>query len=75
MAVVGRWPQVSLEALPLVGFYPFRDGSFVVENFRNTSVDVRVGAEKVSVEARGWHYHWMEMAGLTAKGMHPERAV
>lgn len=49
---------LSFEAPNRVAFYPFEDGSWVVENFRDEPAAVEVGGEALSVEARGWSRRW-----------------
>lgn len=41
-----------------VAFYPFLDGSWVVENFNDTPVDVRLNGRPMTVGAREWTYQW-----------------
>lgn len=41
-----------------VGFYPFTDGSWVLENFTNTPVTAEVNGQAVRLPARGWSCHW-----------------
>lgn len=41
-----------------VALYLFRDGSWVVENFNPTAVDVSVNGEKRSLGARDWLQYW-----------------
>jgi len=41
-----------------VALYLFRDGSWVVENFSDESVNVELNHQPLQVEARGWVHHW-----------------
>lgn len=41
-----------------VAFYPFADGSWVVENFNDEPADVRVGGETHRIAARDWKLRW-----------------
>jgi hypothetical protein len=66
-------PQAQLDELraPLLGpfkttfrapnqtaLYLFKDGSWVIENFTDQSVEAQLNGEKVSVPARSWTYRW-----------------
>ncbi|MCL4193796.1 MAG: hypothetical protein KJZ87_18810, partial [Thermoguttaceae bacterium] len=51
---VGR----TFEAPNRVGLYLFDDGSWVVENFNDEPVTVRLDGQPVEVPARGWVRHW-----------------
>ncbi len=50
--------KASVAAPNQVGFYLFRDGSWVMENFNNEPVTVRLNGEAFQVAARGWNYRW-----------------
>src|SRR5579883_346389 len=50
--------KVSLVAPAKVAWYLFTDGSWVVENFNDGPVSVRVGNKPVQLEARTWKYQW-----------------
>jgi len=39
-------------------FFPFKDGSWVVENFQNTNVLVTVNGVSINVPSRGWTYQF-----------------
>lgn len=67
-------PQAELDALraamlkPLgqelrapnrVGLYLFEDGSWVIENFNDEAVTVRLNGETHQVSARQWKHHWV----------------
>jgi hypothetical protein len=41
-----------------VALYLFRDGSWVVENFTDENVNVRLNGKTLSVAARDWLYKW-----------------
>ena len=41
-----------------VSYFPFSDGSWVVENFSNKQVEVQVAGNTLSVGARAWQYSW-----------------
>ena len=41
-----------------VAFYLFADGSWVIENFRDETVDVELDGTKRTVSPRGWLFHW-----------------
>jgi hypothetical protein len=68
-----QWPQPELDALresllrPFhvsfrspgqVALYLFRDGSWVVENFRDEAATVELNGKSLTVAARGWRYEW-----------------
>ncbi len=62
---LARWREPLLKACGRrftapnrVGFYPFSDGSWVVENFRDDPVEAVVDGETVKVGARGWVCRW-----------------
>ncbi len=48
----------SLEAPNRVAFYVMSDGSWVVENFNDAPVSVKLDGLERSVQARGWSYSW-----------------
>jgi hypothetical protein len=48
----------SFEAPSRVGLYLFADGSWVVENFNDRPVDVKLDGKPLSIPARGWRYQW-----------------
>ncbi len=48
----------SLEAPSRVGFYPFADGSWVIENFSDDVVAVRLDGRSLTISPRGWFYEW-----------------
>lgn len=50
--------KVAFAAPNRVGLYLFRDGSWVVENFNDEAVSVRVNGKEQTVAGRGWRYHW-----------------
>jgi hypothetical protein len=39
-------------------FFPFSDGSWVVENFENMNIVARVNGAQVNVPSRDWVYQW-----------------
>jgi len=41
-----------------VGLYLFSDGGWVVENFTDTSADIQVNGQPMTVPARGWVHEW-----------------
>ena len=41
-----------------MAFYPFADGSWVIENFNDEPVTVDLNGESRQVAARGWIMHW-----------------
>ena len=48
----------TLRAPNHVGFYPFRDGSWVIENFRDEAATIQLDGAGQTVPARGWTYGW-----------------
>jgi hypothetical protein len=46
------------EAPNRVALYVFADGSWVVENFRDESAVVKLDGKPLTVEPRGWTWHW-----------------
>jgi len=42
-----------------VGLYPFKDGSWVVENFNDEPVTVTLNGRSFPVAARGWEQRWV----------------
>ena len=57
-AAMLRTLDLSFKAPNKVGFYPFQDGSWVVENFNDQAVTVEVTGATQAVPARGWLCHW-----------------
>ena len=68
-----RFPQQELDTLRIpflvpakatflapnrVALYLFKDGSWVVENFNDQPVQVELNGQTLSIEPRGWTYHW-----------------
>lgn len=49
---------LSLAAPNKVAFYPFQDGSWVLENFNDQPVEVKLNNETIKLEPRGWRYLW-----------------
>lgn len=49
---------LSLKSPNKVGFYLFEDGSYVIENFNDEAVTVRVNGEAYKAAARGWVCQW-----------------
>jgi len=69
------WPQDKVDALraPLVrpfavrlrapvgvAFYPFRDGSWVLENFRDEPAEAELNGQLRTLPARGWACEWRQ---------------
>jgi hypothetical protein len=50
--------RVSFKAPPQVALYLFRDGSWVVENFRDGSAQVELNGERLDLPPRGWTPRW-----------------
>ncbi len=48
------------EAPNQVGLYLFDDGSWVVENFRDEPVHIKLDGQPLTVEARAWVYRWKD---------------
>jgi hypothetical protein len=48
----------SLHAPSRVAFYPFADGSFVIENFNDEAVTVDLDGAHRQVASRGWTMQW-----------------
>jgi hypothetical protein len=46
------------EAPNRVALYLFNDGSWVIENFNDEAVQVKLDGEARQVEGRGWIMHW-----------------
>ena len=57
-AMMLRPLQLSLKAPNRVGFYPFQDGSWVVENFNSEPVAVELNGRQMTVEPRAWKMEW-----------------
>lgn len=49
---------LEFDAPASVGFYPFTDGSWVVENFGDSPVKVQVAGDAIEIAARGWEMSW-----------------
>lgn len=49
---------IAFRAPNKVGLYWFQDGSFVVENFNNHQIHVRLQGCNITIPARGWVYEW-----------------
>ncbi len=49
---------VTFQSPPGVGFYLFSDGSWVVENFNDRGVTVKIGGEPLTLGPRAWAYRW-----------------
>jgi hypothetical protein len=47
-----------------VALYLFKDGSWVVENFNDLPVQVELNGQTLSIEGRGWNYHWERQGEL-----------
>lgn len=50
--------KTSFQAPNKVGFYLFKDRSWVVENFNDHPVEVELDGKRLALAARGWQYHW-----------------
>jgi hypothetical protein len=50
--------KTSFRSPSQVGFYLFRDGSWVVENFNDHTARVELTGKAVPVKARSWVYNW-----------------
>ncbi|NLF73900.1 MAG: hypothetical protein GX575_33240 [Candidatus Anammoximicrobium sp.] len=48
----------NLRAPNRMGFYPFADGSWVIENFHDEPATVELNGESRQVAPRGWIMHW-----------------
>jgi hypothetical protein len=48
----------TLRAPSRVAFYPFADGSWVIENFNDEAVTVELDGQTRQVAPRGWIMHW-----------------
>jgi len=48
----------NLRAPNRMGFYPFADGSWVIENFHDEPATVELNGESRQVAPRGWITHW-----------------
>lgn len=49
---------LKLKAPARVAFYPFADGSWVLENFNDADVQVELNGEALTLPARGWVQRW-----------------
>ena len=49
---------LKLKAPANVAFYPFADGSWVLENFNDADVAVELNGECLALPARGWAQRW-----------------
>ena len=49
---------LSLKAPSGVGFYPFEDGSWVLENFNDSEVAVELNGMEMTIAPRGWTLAW-----------------
>jgi hypothetical protein len=49
---------LRLRAPSHVGFYPFKDGSWVIENFGDRAAALEYNGEPLTVPARGWQHRW-----------------
>ncbi len=49
---------LTLECPSGVSFYPFHDGSWVLENFTNEPVVARLNGQSIEIAPRGWCYRW-----------------
>jgi hypothetical protein len=52
----------DLRAPNRVAFYPFADGSWVIENFNDEAVTVELDGESRQVASRGWTMQWNSTA-------------
>ncbi len=50
--------QTALQAPSGIGFYLFKDGSWVMENFNDQPAQVRLNDQEQTLQARGWLYRW-----------------
>ena len=50
--------KTSFQAPVRVGLYLFKDKSWVIENFRDEAVEVRLNDKIITVAARGWLLDW-----------------
>jgi hypothetical protein len=50
--------KTSFRAPNKVALYLFRDGSWVVENFKDVEAKVELNGAPLSVPGRGWQYRW-----------------
>jgi hypothetical protein len=50
-----------------VAFYPFEDGSWVLENFQDRPAIAELNGRQVDVPARGWVYEWNRSGGRSAQ--------
>ncbi len=49
---------VTFQSPPGVGFYLFSDGSWVVENFNDRGVTVKIDGDLLTLGPRAWAYRW-----------------
>jgi hypothetical protein len=50
--------HLTLECPSGVGFYPFDDGSWVLEDFTNEPAVARLTGQSIEIAAREWRYRW-----------------
>jgi hypothetical protein len=50
------------EAPNRVALYLFDDGSWVVENFNDDTVTVKLDGQSLRIEGRGWQARWLSAA-------------
>jgi len=55
--------NLSFSGVANVSYFPFTDGSWVVENFNNFDVEASVSGTTVPVPSRGWKYHFNPRQG------------
>lgn len=48
----------KLKGLGKIAFYPFTDGSWVLENFNDREIEVELNGTKQKLPARGWVSNW-----------------
>ncbi len=49
---------ITFQAPGKVGFYWFKDGSWVVENFNDTAITANLNGQSLEIAPRAWKYHW-----------------
>ena len=50
--------KIKFKAPNKVGLYLFSDKSYVIENFKDQSVEVEYNGKKITIQPRNWIYEW-----------------
>jgi hypothetical protein len=52
--------KATFQARNKVALYLFKDKSWVIENFNDQPAEVDLNGKHLSLEPRGWQYHWIQ---------------